>query len=129
MAASRIGLRARLLLTSMLVLVLGLGLTGWVLDRSFTASVVAGAQEQLKLVTYSLLGAAEENGGSLTFPVRAARTATTAAGFGPLRDSQRCVGEGDLAFAITATRRRVAQPIACAANRSGVAAGDVPVSR
>ncbi len=68
MRASHIGLRARLLLTSMLVLVLGLGLTGWVLDRSFTASVVAGAQEQLKLVTYSLLGAAEENGGSLTFP-------------------------------------------------------------
>jgi two-component system sensor histidine kinase PhoQ len=52
----------------MLVLVLGLGLTGWVLDRSFTASVVAGAQEQLKLLTYSLLGAAEEDGASLTFP-------------------------------------------------------------
>lgn len=65
---SRIGLRARLLLTSTLVLGLGLGLTGWVLDRSFTAGVVAGAQEQLKLLIYSLLGAAEEDGTSLRFP-------------------------------------------------------------
>ncbi len=65
---SRIGLRARLLLTSTLVLGLGLGLTGWVLDRSFTASVVAGAEEQLKLLIYSLLGAAEEDGTSLRFP-------------------------------------------------------------
>ncbi len=52
----------------MLVLGLGLGLTGWVLDRSFMASVVAGAQEQLKLLTYSLLGAAEEDGTTLRFP-------------------------------------------------------------
>ena len=65
---SRIGLRARLLLTSTLVLGLGLGLTGWVLDRSFTASVVAGAEEQLKLLTYSLLGAADEDGTTLRFP-------------------------------------------------------------
>jgi two-component system sensor histidine kinase PhoQ len=65
---SRIGLRARLLLTSTLVLGLGLGLTGWVLDRSFTASVVAGADEQLKLLVYSLLGAAEEDGATLRFP-------------------------------------------------------------
>ncbi len=65
---SRIGLRARLLLTSTLVLGLGLGLTGWVLDRSFSASVVAGAQEQLKLLTYSLLGAADEDGATLRFP-------------------------------------------------------------
>ena len=65
---SRIGLRARLLLTSTLVLGLGLGLTGWVLDRSFTASVVAGAEEQLKLLIYSLLGAAEEDGTTLRFP-------------------------------------------------------------
>ncbi len=61
-------MRARLLLTSTLVLGLGLGLTGWVLDRSFTASVVAGAEEQLKLLTYSLLGAAEEDGATLRFP-------------------------------------------------------------
>lgn len=61
-------MRARLLLTSTLVLGLGLGLTGWVLDRSFTASVVAGAQEQLKLLIYSLLGAAEEDGPRLRFP-------------------------------------------------------------
>ena len=65
---SRIGLRARLLLTSTLVLGLGLGLTGWVLDTSFTASVVAGAEEQLKLLTYSLLGAADEEGATLRFP-------------------------------------------------------------
>jgi len=50
------------------VLGLGLGLTGWVLYQSFTASVVAGAEEQLKLLTYSLLGAAEEDGATLRFP-------------------------------------------------------------
>jgi two-component system sensor histidine kinase PhoQ len=61
-------MRARLMITSLLVLGLGLGLTAWVLDRSFTASVVAGAQGQLKLLIYGLLGAAEENGASLTFP-------------------------------------------------------------
>jgi hypothetical protein len=61
-------LRARLLATSTLVLGLGLGLTAWVLDRSFTASVVAGAQEQMKLLTYGLLGAAEEDGILLRFP-------------------------------------------------------------
>ena len=65
---TRFGLRARLLLTSMLVLVVGLGLTGYVLDRSFGASVVAGANEQLKLLIYSLLGAAEEEGDTLMFP-------------------------------------------------------------
>jgi two-component system sensor histidine kinase PhoQ len=65
---SRFGLRARLLLTSTLVLGLGLGLTGWVLDRSFTASVLAGAEEQMKLLTYSLLGAADEEGATLRFP-------------------------------------------------------------
>ena len=81
---SRIGLRARLLLTSTLVLGLGLGLTGWVLDRSFTASVVAGAEEQLKLLIYSLLGAAEEEGTTLRFPLVAARTAAGAARIGPL---------------------------------------------
>ncbi len=64
----RIGLRARLLLTSTLVLGLGLGLTGWVLDRSFTVGVVTGAQEQLKLLIYSLLGVAEEDGTTLRFP-------------------------------------------------------------
>src|SRR5262249_50373334 len=52
----------------MLVLGLGLGLTGYVLDRSFTASVVAGANEQLKLLIYSLLGAAEEDVDPLLFP-------------------------------------------------------------
>ncbi len=65
---AQVGLRARLLLTSMLVLGVGLGLTGWVIDRSFTASVVSGAQDQLKLLTYALLGAAEEDGKTLRFP-------------------------------------------------------------
>jgi two-component system sensor histidine kinase PhoQ len=63
-----LGLRARLLITSVLVLGAGLGLTAWVLDRSFSASVVAGAQDQLKLLIYGLLGAAEEDDATLTFP-------------------------------------------------------------
>jgi two-component system sensor histidine kinase PhoQ len=56
-----------LLITS-LVLGAGLTLTGWILDRSFAASVTAGAEEQLRLVIYGLLGVAEENGATLEFP-------------------------------------------------------------
>jgi two-component system, OmpR family, sensor histidine kinase PhoQ len=63
-----LGLRARLMIISVLVLGVGLGLTAWVLDRSFSASVVAGAQDQLKLLIYGLLGAAEEGDATLTFP-------------------------------------------------------------
>jgi two-component system sensor histidine kinase PhoQ len=57
----------RLLVTTTCVLVLFLTITGFVLDRSFQASVVAGAQEQLRLVIYSLLGAAEEEDGQFDF--------------------------------------------------------------
>jgi two-component system sensor histidine kinase PhoQ len=39
-----------------------------VLDRSFTSSVEAGAQEQLRLVVYGLMGIAEESGDQLVFP-------------------------------------------------------------
>jgi two-component system sensor histidine kinase PhoQ len=63
-----VGLRTRLLLITSLVLGAGLTLTGWILDRSFAASVTAGAEEQLRLVIYGLLGAAEENGAALEFP-------------------------------------------------------------
>jgi len=54
----------------MTTLVLGscLSLAGWVLERSFTASVYAGAEEQLRLVIYALMGVAEEEGRSLKFP-------------------------------------------------------------
>ncbi len=64
----RLGLRNRLLLTTTLVLCGGLGLTGWVLDRSFAASLETSAQEQLKLVIYGLIGVAEEAKGTLRVP-------------------------------------------------------------
>lgn len=57
----------RLLGTTTVVLVLFLSITGWVLDRSFSASVVAGAQEQMQLVIYSLMGAVDVEQGRLSF--------------------------------------------------------------
>ena len=57
------GIQTRLLFTTSLVLGTCLFVGGWVLDRSFQASVIAGAQEQLRLVTYSLMGAVELESG------------------------------------------------------------------
>ena len=50
-------IQKRLLGTTTVVLVLFLALIGWVLDRSYRNSVIAGAEEQLRLVIYSLMGA------------------------------------------------------------------------
>ena len=63
----RVGLRTRVVLTTSLVLLIGLALGGWVLVRSFSASVVAGAEEQLRLVVYGLLGAADVRDQQLSF--------------------------------------------------------------
>ena len=49
------------------MLVLFLTITGFVLDRSFQASVVAGVEEQLQLVVFSLLGSAQEQEGEFDF--------------------------------------------------------------
>ena len=62
-----VGLQARLLLITALVLGTCLGAVGWVLDRSFKAAVRAGAEEQLRAVAYGLLSAAEERGDRLAF--------------------------------------------------------------
>ncbi|MEM6709572.1 MAG: ATP-binding protein [Pseudomonadota bacterium] len=59
----RLGIQSRLLLLESLVLVLGLAAAGWVLDRSFQASVRGGAEEQLRLLVFSLMGSIEDNGG------------------------------------------------------------------
>ena len=63
----RLGIQYRVLLTTTLVLVTCLGLAGYVLDRSFRASIVGGAEEQLKLVIFSLMGAASDQAGALSF--------------------------------------------------------------
>lgn len=63
----KVRLRTRVVLTTSLVLLIGLALGGWVLVRSFTASVVAGAEEQLRLVVYGLLSDADLSKGSLSF--------------------------------------------------------------
>jgi two-component system sensor histidine kinase PhoQ len=55
------GIQSRLLLTTAGVLAVVLSLTGWVLDSSFRASQRAGAQQQLMLVIYSLMGSAQEH--------------------------------------------------------------------
>ncbi len=61
------GIQTRLLLITTVVLGSFLSLAGFVLDRSFRASVLTGAEEQLRLVTYSLMGSMQKNGRALTF--------------------------------------------------------------
>lgn len=58
-------IRNRLLGTTALVLVVFLTSTGLILDRSFQSSVLAGAQEQLRLVIFSIMGAVEDDDGGL----------------------------------------------------------------
>ena len=61
------GIQTRLLLITTVVLGSFLSLAGIVLDRSFRASVLDGAEEQLKLVTYSLMGSMQKQGAALSF--------------------------------------------------------------
>jgi two-component system, OmpR family, sensor histidine kinase PhoQ len=61
----RAGIQSRLLLVTTLVLGSSLTLAGLVLDRSFRASTLSGAEEQLRLVIYSIMGAVETVNGSL----------------------------------------------------------------
>ena len=61
------GIQTRLLLITTVVLGSFLSLAGIVLDRSFRASVLDGAEEQLKLVTYSLMGSMNKSGAALSF--------------------------------------------------------------
>lgn len=61
------GLQTRLLLLTTLVLGTFLTLAGVVLERSFRASVLAGAEEQLQLVIYSLMGSVQDDGEQLRF--------------------------------------------------------------
>jgi two-component system sensor histidine kinase PhoQ len=58
-------IRNRLLGTTTCVLVVFLTLTGWVLDQSFRLSVTTSAEEQLRLVIYSVMGAVEDDEGVL----------------------------------------------------------------
>ncbi len=60
-------IQTRLLFTTTFVLALFLTGTGWVLDRAFSASVVTGAEQQLRLVIYSLMGTVGEQNERLTF--------------------------------------------------------------
>ena len=62
-----LGLQARLLLITALVLGICLGAVGWFQNNSFKASVRAGAEEQLRAVTYGLLNAADDEANELVF--------------------------------------------------------------
>ncbi len=62
-----LGLQARLLLITALVLGTCLGAVGWVLDRSFKSAVRAGAEEQLRAVAHGLLSAAQDEANELAF--------------------------------------------------------------
>ena len=61
-------LRGRLFSSTLIILVLFLGGTGWGLHQAFTHSVKQGAQEQLQLHLYSLLTAGNEIDNSLYLP-------------------------------------------------------------
>ena len=52
------GIQFRLATVTTLVLIGILTLAGWILDRSFRASTLAGVEERLQLVIYSLMGVA-----------------------------------------------------------------------
>ncbi len=62
------GIQSRLLVTTTLVLGVSLTLAGLVLDRSFRWSTLSGAQEQLRLEIYSLMGAMETSGRRISVP-------------------------------------------------------------
>ena len=61
------GIQTRLVLFTSVVLAVGLTLTGFVLDRSFHESIAAGAEEQLRLIVFSLMGVAQEHDDHLDF--------------------------------------------------------------
>ena len=56
------------MVTSAIALGSFLAATGWVLERSFVASVLARAEEQMRGAIYGLLGAAQVRGDGLHFP-------------------------------------------------------------
>ena len=60
-------MQTRLVATTTLVLAVFLAFTGLALDRSFAASTLTGAEEQMRLVIYSLMGAAETEEGRIAF--------------------------------------------------------------
>ncbi len=66
-ARSGTRMQTRLAITTTLVLTVFLTFTGLVLDRSFTASMLTGAEEQMRLVIYSLMGSAETEDGRIVF--------------------------------------------------------------
>jgi two-component system, OmpR family, sensor histidine kinase PhoQ len=55
-------------MTTTLVLGISLTVAGLVLDRTFRLSTLSGAEEQLRLVTYSLMGAVETAGSGIAIP-------------------------------------------------------------
>ena len=61
-------LQTRLMVTVAAVLGTFLVVTGGLLERSFGASVLSGAEEQMRLVVYALLAAAEDRDDTLEFP-------------------------------------------------------------
>ena len=61
----RLRLQTRLLLISAAVLAACLGSVGWLLDRAFSATVVAAAEEELRAICFGLLGLFEEREGGL----------------------------------------------------------------
>ncbi|MCR9276818.1 MAG: ATP-binding protein [Pseudomonadaceae bacterium] len=65
----RLGLQWRLSIITIAVLGLFLSLAGLVLDRSFRTSIMTGAQEQLQLVTYALMGVVQEAEDGISFPI------------------------------------------------------------
>jgi len=65
---SRYSLQTRLVLAFGILLILFLGLAGFVLDRAFKESVAAAVEERLQLQVYALLGVAEPDAEGFFLP-------------------------------------------------------------
>lgn len=64
----RPGIQSRLLVTTALVLGISLTLAALILDRSFRVSTLSGAEEQLRLLIYSVMGSMEISGNRIQVP-------------------------------------------------------------
>lgn len=64
-----LSLRLRLLVSVAMTLLLFLGITGWVLDRAMTTSVMQAANNELRLRIFSLMSEVEADQGRVSMPM------------------------------------------------------------
>jgi two-component system sensor histidine kinase PhoQ len=65
---ARYSLQTRLVVAFGILLIVFLGLAGFVLDRAYRESVIAAVEERLQLQVYALIGVAEPDGDGFFIP-------------------------------------------------------------